>query len=166
MLDPYFSAPKMAWIGASLTRDGVVTTTDTWLIHRLCGEFVTDISTASRSLLLDLDTTTWSGDHLALLGLADEQLPEIVACDQIFGETKAFGPNAITVAGLIVDQQACSADGQVYTAASAVRWAIDLGLVPAADHLDAVAQTASDSSAGVLRIPHWPGSLHRGGTPG
>ena len=57
VLDPYFSAPKMAWIREHLTRDGVVTTTDTWLLHRLCGAFVTDFSTASRSLLLDLDAT-------------------------------------------------------------------------------------------------------------
>ncbi len=54
-LDPYFSAPKMRWLRDTLTTEGVVTTTDTWLVHRLCGAFVTDASTASRSLLLDLD---------------------------------------------------------------------------------------------------------------
>ncbi|MGH3638129.1 MAG: FGGY family carbohydrate kinase, partial [Mycobacterium sp.] len=73
VLDPYFSAPKMAWIRANLTRDGVVTTTDTWLIHRLCGAFVTDVSTASRSLLLDLNTASWSEDLLELFGLGDEE---------------------------------------------------------------------------------------------
>ena len=70
VLDPYFSAPKMAWIRENLTRDGVVTTTDTWLIHRLCGAFVTDVSTASRSLLLDLDTPRWSPALVELFGLA------------------------------------------------------------------------------------------------
>ncbi|KAA0102378.1 carbohydrate kinase [Mycolicibacterium sp. P1-18] len=201
VLDPYFSAPKMAWIRANLTRDGVVTTTDTWLVHRLCGAFVTDASTASRSLVLDLDSVTWSHELLELFGLADEPLPEIVACDQIVGETTAFGGSPIPVAGLVVDQQAallaeaclepgaakCTfgtgafllaqlgddavrstaglttsvawtlrdhtsycADGQVYTAASAVRWAVDLGLIPAADQLDAV---AADDSAGVLCVP-------------
>ncbi|GAB7067007.1 carbohydrate kinase [Mycobacterium hodleri] len=201
VLDPYFSAPKMAWIRANLTRAGVVTTTDTWLVHRLCGAFVTDASTASRSLLLDLDSATWSRGLLDVFGLADEPLPEIVACDQIVGETTAFGDTPIPVAGLVVDQQAallaeaclepgaakCTygtgafllaqlgddavrstaglttsvawtlrdrtsycADGQVYTAASAVRWAVDLGLIPAADQLDAV--SASDS-AGVLCVP-------------
>ena len=59
VLDPYFSAPKMAWIRANLTREGVVTTTDTWLVHRLCGAFVTDASTASRSLLIGLDDVQW-----------------------------------------------------------------------------------------------------------
>jgi glycerol kinase len=200
VLDPYFSAPKMAWIRANLTTKGVVTTTDTWLVHRLCGAFVTDTSTASRSLLLDLDSATWDEELLGMFGLADEQLPEIVGSDQIVGSTDVFGPT-IPVAGLIVDQQAallaegCLApgdakctfgtgafllaqlgenaarstsglttsvawqlresasycvDGQVYTAASAVRWAVDLGLVPAADQIDTV---AAESSAGVLCVP-------------
>lgn len=204
VLDPYFSAPKMAWIRANLTRDGVVTTTDTWLIHRMCGAFVTDTTTASRSLLLDLDTATWNPSLIELFGLTGEQFPELVPCDQIVGVTDAFGPKDLPVAGLIVDQQAallaesclepgaakCTfgtgafllaqlggnaarsgaglttsvawtlrddtsycADGQVYTAASAVRWAIDLGLVPAADQVDAVAASAGDSSEGVLCVP-------------
>ena len=204
VLDPYFSAPKMAWIRANLTRDGVVTTTDTWLVHRLCGAFVTDTSTASRSLLLDLDATTWSEELLAVFGLGDEPMPELVASDQIVGETTVFSARPIPVAGLVVDQQAallaescldpgaakCTygtgafllaqlgenaarsgaglttsvawtlrdrtsycADGQVYTAASAVRWAIDLGLVPAADQLDTVSASAGDSSDGVLCVP-------------
>jgi glycerol kinase len=200
VLDPYFSAPKMAWLRANLTRSGVVTTTDTWLVHRMCGAFVTDVSTASRSLLTALDSPSWDAELLDLFGLACEALPAIVDCDEIVGATDVFGPT-IPVAGLIVDQQAallaesclepgaakCTygtgafllaqlggapalsssglttsvawrlrgqtsycADGQVYTAASAVRWAIDLGLVPTADQLDTVAAGSSD---GVLCVP-------------
>ena len=91
MLDPYFSAPKMAWLRAHVTTDGVVTTTDTWLVHQLCGAFVTDASTASRSLLLDLDGVGWDRELLELFGLADEPLPRIVACDELVGTTTAFG---------------------------------------------------------------------------
>ncbi|MFG1933996.1 FGGY family carbohydrate kinase [Mycobacterium sp. NPDC048908] len=200
VLDPYFSAPKMAWIRANMTTDGVVTTTDTWLVHRLCGAFVTDASTASRSLLMALDSVEWDEFLVGLFGLADETLPEIVDCDQIVGSTDVFGPT-IPVAGLIVDQQAAllaescldpgqgkatfgtgafllaqlggkptrstsglttsvawrlrdltsyCVDGQVYTAASAVRWAIDLGLLGAADEIDS---TAAASSDGVLCVP-------------
>jgi len=200
VVDPYFSAPKMAWIRTNMTTAGVVTTTDTWLVHRLCGAFVTDASTASRSLLMALDSVTWDDDLVDLFGLAGEALPDIVGSDQIVGSTDVFGPT-IPVTGLIVDQQAallaescldpgsakCTfgtgafllaqlganparstsglttsaawllrgrtsycVDGQVYTAASAVRWAIDLGLVPAADQLDTV---AADSSDGVLCVP-------------
>jgi len=200
VLDPYFSAPKMRWLRDHVTTEGVVTTTDTWLLHRLCGAFVTDVSTASRSLVLDVDGTTWSDELLGIFGLDTEPLPEIVACDDIVGTTGAFGGD-VPVTGLIVDQQAallaercldtgtakCTfgtgafvlaqlgdhavrssaglttsvawrlrdhtsycVDGQVYTAASAVRWAIELGLVASADQLDTVAHASSD---GVLCVP-------------
>lgn len=204
VLDPYFSAPKMAWIRENRTRDGVVTTTDTWLVHRLCGAFVTDAATASRSLLTTLDQAVrvpeWDDELVALFGLAGESMPEIVACDQTVGHTDVFGPT-LPVGGLIVDQQAallaesclepgsakCTygtgafllaqlgtepvrsrwglttsvawrlrdetafcVDGQVYTAASAVRWAVDLGLAPAPDQLDAV---SADTSDGVVCVP-------------
>ncbi|MFE4421595.1 FGGY family carbohydrate kinase [Streptomyces sp. NPDC056817] len=105
VLDPYFSAPKMAWLRRNLTRDGVVTTTDTWLVHHLTGEFVTDASTASRSLVLDLDTAAWDEGLLDLFGLGGERLPRIAACDEVVGTTRAFGQE-VPVAGLIVDQQA------------------------------------------------------------
>jgi glycerol kinase len=105
-LDPYFAAPKARWLRENLTTDGVVTTSDAWLVHRLTGEFVTDASTASRTLLLDLNTTQWSDELHELLGLDDEQRPRVVDCAEIVGETSAFGDRAIPVAGLIVDQQA------------------------------------------------------------
>ncbi|MFB1296971.1 FGGY family carbohydrate kinase [Mycobacterium sp. pW049] len=200
VLDPYFSAPKMAWLRANLTRDGVVTTTDTWLVHRMCGAFVTDASTASRSLVTTLDPLAWDDELLSFFGLAGEAMPDIVGSDEIVGTTRVFGPE-LPVAGLIVDQQAallaescltagsakCTygtgafllaqlgstpvrstsglttsaawrlrgdtsycIDGQVYTAASAIRWAVDLGLVPSADQIDSA---AAESSEGVVCVP-------------
>ena len=91
VVDPYFSAPKMAWIRTNMTTAGVVTTTDTWLVHRLCGAFVTDASTASRSLLMALDSVTWDDDLVDLFGLAGEALPDIVGSDEIVGSTDVFG---------------------------------------------------------------------------
>lgn len=105
VLDPYFSAPKMAWLRRESTREGAVTTTDTWLVHHLTGAFVTDAATAGRSLLLDLDRADWSPELAELFGLAGERLPRIVACDEVVGTTEEFGPE-LPVAGLIVDQQA------------------------------------------------------------
>jgi len=105
VLDCYFSAPKMQWLRRNATRSGVVTTSDTWLVHQLTGGFVTDAATASRSLLTDLDTMTWDSDLLDLFELSDEKMPAIVSNDAVVGTTDAFGPSAI-VAGLIVDQQA------------------------------------------------------------
>ncbi len=186
VLDPYFSAPKMTWLRRNVTADGVVTTTDSWLIHQLCGEFVTDATTASRSLLIDIDRVEWDDDLVELFGLSDEPLPRIVGCDERVGTTTAFG-QPIDVGGLIVDQPAallaqgcwdagsakCTfgtgafllansgtravrstvgltssvawrargqttycIDGQVYTAASAVRWLSDLGFISEAAELD------------------------------
>ena len=203
-LDPYFSAPKMRWLRDTLTTEGVVTTTDTWLVHRLCGAFVTDASTASRSLLLDLDAVAWSPELLGLFGLDGERMPRVVASDEVVGETDAFGPT-LPVTGQIVDQQAallaqaclepgtakCTfgtgafvlaqtgrdavrsasgltssvawrlgsetsycLDGQVYTAASAVRWAVDAGFLASAEALDAGAAPSSD---GVLFVPGFAG---------
>jgi len=104
-LEAYFSAPKMAWLRREWTGTGVVTTSDTWLLHQLSGEFVTDVTTASRSLVLDLDARTWDDELLDLFGLADEALPRIVACDEVLGTTTRFG-DPVPVAGQIVDQQA------------------------------------------------------------
>ncbi|MEV5387572.1 FGGY family carbohydrate kinase [Streptomyces sp. NPDC052721] len=215
-LDPYFAAPKMAWIRRHLTRDGVVTTSDAWLVHRLTGAFATDAATAGRTQLLDLDRAEWSPRALDLYGLAGERLPEVTDTAQQVGTTRAFGAE-IPLTGLIVDQQAallaqrvtgpgaakctygtgafllahsgdrprrgasglvsCVAwrlaghtsyclDGQVYTAASAVRWLTDLGVLSAAADLDAVGGTVPDSGgvtfvpalAG-LAAPWWRGDL-------
>jgi glycerol kinase len=200
VLDPYFSAPKMAWLRRNVTTQGVVTTTDSWLIHQLCGELVTDVTTASRSLLTGLDDGCWDPELLALFGWQDETLPRIVDCDEVVGTTTAFGAE-LAVGGLVVDQQAallaegclepgtakCTfgtgafllantgsgavrsgsgltssiawrvrgalsycLDGQVYTAASAVRWLTDLGLIGAPADLD---RFAADDAGGVLCVP-------------
>jgi glycerol kinase len=105
VLDPYFSAPKMAWLRRHLTGDGVVTTTDSWLLHRLTGAFVTDVTTASRSLMVDLDGRSWHPRLVELFGLSDEPLPEIIDCDAVVGNTAVFD-GEVPVAGQIVDQQA------------------------------------------------------------
>ena len=204
VLDPYFSAPKMAWLRRHLTTDGVVTTSDTWLLHKLCGAFVTDVSTASRSSITNLDTGAWDDGLLDVFGLGNEALPRIVPNDSVVGETGLFG-SPVPVCGLIVDQQAALAaeacvrpgeakctfgtgafllsntgdvatrpteglvscvawntrgrtsyclDGQVYTAASAVRWIQDLGLIEAASQMDVIA--ASDPGD-VLCVPAFAG---------
>ncbi|MFE5486462.1 FGGY family carbohydrate kinase [Streptomyces sp. NPDC056527] len=201
-LDPYFAAPKMAWIRRHLTGAGVVTTSDAWLVHRLTGAFVTDAATAGRTGLLDLDSVSWSAPALDVFGLGAERLPRVVDADTRVGVTTAFGP-PLPLTGLLVDQQAallaqsvtepgaakctygtgafllaqtgptprrgdsglvsCVAwrlagrtsyclDGQVYTAASAVRWLTDLGVLSGAGDLDTVGGTVPDSG-GVTFVP-------------
>jgi glycerol kinase len=104
-LDPYFVGPKVLWLRENVTTAGVVTTTDSWLIHRLTGAYVTDVSTASRTALMDLDTRQWSAEACALFGVDPATLPEIVSCTTNIGTTKVFG-GELPVTGLAVDQQA------------------------------------------------------------
>ena len=105
-LDPYFAAPKMTWLRRrDGTDEGVITGIDAWVNHQLTGAFVTDASTASRFLLLDLERVEWSEEACALFGLDAAAQPEVLDCDARVGETTAFGP-ALPVTGLAVDQQA------------------------------------------------------------
>jgi len=104
-VDPYFAAPKMAWIRRHATGAGVVTTSDAWLTHRLTGAYVTDAATAGRTGLLDPAAVAWSAPALDLYGLGGERPPRIVDCDQPVGVTTAFGP-PLPLTGLLVDQQA------------------------------------------------------------
>jgi glycerol kinase len=104
-LDPYFAAPKMTWLRREGGEEGVITMVDAWLNWRLAGAFVTDAATASRALLMDLDTTTWSDEACALFGIDPGSQPQIVDCAAPVGETRAFG-GALPVTGLAVDQQA------------------------------------------------------------
>lgn len=104
-LDPYFAAPKMTWLRREAGSGGVITMIDAWTSQRLTGAFVSDASTASRSLLLDLETTSWSDEACALFEIDPATLPEVVDCNEEIGETTAFGGN-LPVTGLAVDQQA------------------------------------------------------------
>jgi glycerol kinase len=104
-LDPYFVGPKVLWLRENMTRDGVVTTTDSWLVHRMTGAFVMDVTTASRTALMDLDLRQWSSEACALFEVDRSALPEIVSCTTNIGTTDVFGPT-LPVTGLAVDQQA------------------------------------------------------------
>jgi glycerol kinase len=104
-LDPYFAGPKLTWLRRNVTTEGVVTTSDAWLVHRLTGAYVTDVTTASRTMLLDLGTRAWSDGACAIFGLDAGALPEVVGSAQDIGRTEAFGPSLL-LSGLSVDQQA------------------------------------------------------------
>lgn len=104
-LDPYFAAPKMRWLRERVMRDGVATTTDAWLLHRLTGAFVTDAATASRTLLFDLGAGRWSLEACDAFDVDVEALPAIVGNAEPVGETTAFG-RALPLTAAVVDQQA------------------------------------------------------------
>ena len=111
-LDPYFAGPKLVWVSENLLSneqrrdpDIVVTTIDAWILRRLCGSYATDASTASRTMLLDLDRAKWSGTAADIFGIDVTGQPAVVACDEPLGLTDAFGPS-LPLTGTMVDQQA------------------------------------------------------------
>ncbi|CAM2732460.1 glycerol kinase [Pseudomonas gessardii] len=108
-LDPYFSASKLAWIvrnlpaAQSALRAGRLRlgTTDAYFLDRLTGVFATDVTTASRTSLMNLATGQWDSQLCELFGVPMETLPEIRDTVGYFGE---IGATPITAS--IVDQQA------------------------------------------------------------
>ncbi len=118
VLDPYFSATKIQWLlenvkgAADKARDGDVAfgTIDTFLAWRLTGGLahVTDVSNASRTLLMDLRTREWDRALLDLFGVPRSVLPEIRPSSEVYGVTKGVKvlPDGIPVAGMAGDQQA------------------------------------------------------------
>ncbi len=117
VLDPYFSGTKIAWLldhvrGArSRARAGrlVFGTIDTYLLWRLTNgqSHATDISNASRTLLMDLKSRTWSRQLCDSFDVPMSLLPEIRSNDSIFGHTDGtrFLPDNIPIASVIGDQQ-------------------------------------------------------------
>ena len=105
--DPYFSATKLEWILREAAGDLAFGTVDSWLVWKLTGGrlHVTDVSNASRTLLFDLRQLAWDPELLALFGVPDSALPEVVPSSGIVGEAELLG-RRIPVAGIAGDQQA------------------------------------------------------------
>lgn len=116
-LDAYFSAAKMAWIvenvpaARSLLAAGrlCLATSDAWLLWQLTGgrSYITDVSTASRTMLMDLATCAWNPHLTAACDIAAAALPEIVATTGSIGVTAQRSVGAeIPITALCVDQTA------------------------------------------------------------
>ena len=112
-LDSYFSASKLAWIleNVPAARDLLAQgnlclgTTDSFFINRLTGNFATDITTASRTSLLNLETGQWDPNLCDLFGIPIEALPEIRPTMGDFGTVNLAG-REISITASAVDQQA------------------------------------------------------------
>ena len=117
LLDPYFSGTKLAWLldhipGARRRAERgelAFGTVDTWLLWQLTGGRVhaTDVSNASRTLLLDLRTGDWDDGLLKILRIPREVLPEVRDSSGIFGEvTTVPALRGVPISGIAGDQQA------------------------------------------------------------
>jgi glycerol kinase len=117
VLDAYFSATKLAWIldrvdplreraAAGTLAFGTV---DAWLLWKLTGGAVhaTDVSNASRTMLMDIRTGAWSTPMLELLRIPPEVLPEIKPSQGLFGHARwSGGDREVPIYACLGDQQA------------------------------------------------------------
>jgi glycerol kinase len=112
-LATYFSGPKIKWVldnvqGArekAEAGDLLFGNMDTWVIWNLTGAHVTDVTNASRTLLMNLATLDWDKELLSLLQIPGAMLPQICSSSEIYGQARgAMG--GIPVAGDLGDQQA------------------------------------------------------------
>ena len=112
-LAAYFSGPKIKWIldhveGARQKAERgelLFGNVDTWVIWNLTGAHVTDVTNASRTMLMDLRTLDWDEEILSLLGIPKAMLPKVCSSSENYGI--AHGDlNGIPVSGDLGDQQA------------------------------------------------------------
>ena len=125
----YFSGGKIQWIlenvdgvrEAAERGDALFGNTDSWLIWNLTGGrdggvHVTDVTNASRTMLMDLETLEWDDELLGFFDIPRSMLPEIKSssCPRATATTLAAGPfgGEVPIAGILGDQQAATV-GQV-----------------------------------------------------
>jgi glycerol kinase len=118
VLDPYFSGTKLRWLldnvaGARARAEAgelLFGTIDTWLVYKLTGHaaHVTDVSNASRTLLMGLSSLQWEDSLLSLFGVPRQVLPRIASSAEVYGVTRGMKslPDGIPVSGMAGDQQA------------------------------------------------------------
>ncbi|AXH94912.1 glycerol kinase [Ornithinimicrobium avium] len=117
-LATYFSGPKIRWIldnvdGARERADAgdlLFGTTDSWLVWNLTGGpdggvHVTDVTNASRTMLMDLRTLSWSEEVAGAIGVPMSMLPQIRSSSEVYGESSKLG---VPIAGVLGDQQAAT----------------------------------------------------------
>ncbi len=121
-LATYFSGPKIRWLldnvdGArdkAEAGDLLFGNMDTWIIWNLTGGtnggiHVTDVTNASRTMLMDLKSLSWDEEIAGIMGVPTSMLPEIKASSEVYGEVSSGGAlQGIPIAGDLGDQQAAT----------------------------------------------------------
>jgi glycerol kinase len=115
----YFSGPKIRWMLDNVeglpqraeAGELLFGNMDTWVIWNLTGGpagglHITDVSNASRTMLMDLRTLDWDDEILSTIGVPRAMLPEIRGSSEVYGEAKVDSLQGIPVAGDLGDQQA------------------------------------------------------------
>jgi glycerol kinase len=120
-LATYFSGPKIRWVLENVdgardkaeAGDLAFGNMDTWLIWNLTGGVdgglhITDVTNASRTMLMDLTTLDWDPRTADTIGVPLPMLPEIHASSEVYGEVKSGPAAGVPIAGDLGDQQAAT----------------------------------------------------------
>ncbi|QWS34547.1 glycerol kinase GlpK [Curtobacterium aetherium] len=121
-LATYFAGTKIMWILENVegarekaeAGDLLFGTTDTWVLWNLTGGtdggvHKTDVTNASRTLFMDLETLQWRDDILADFGVPKSMLPEIVSSSEVYGHVESSSLlREVPIAGILGDQQAAT----------------------------------------------------------
>ncbi|MCP2289142.1 glycerol kinase GlpK [Nocardia amikacinitolerans] len=115
-LSTYFAGPKLRWIldnvpGAQERAEAgelCFGTIDSWVLWNLTGLHVTDVTNASRTMLMDLRTLQWDSRICAEFGVPEPMLPEIRSSSEVYGEITSGPLRGVPVAGILGDQQAAT----------------------------------------------------------
>jgi glycerol kinase len=118
-LSTYFSGPKVTWLldniagarGRAENGELAFGTMDTWVLWNLTGGtdggvYVTDVTNASRTMLMDLETLDWHEPSLELMGIPRALLPEIRSSSELYGEAAGTAVGGRPITGILGDQQA------------------------------------------------------------
>jgi glycerol kinase len=112
-LATYFSGPKIRWLldniegarAGAEAGDILFGTMETWLIWNATGRHVTDVTNASRTMLMNLATLNWDDEVLEAMGVPRACLPEIRSSSEVYGTSNGI-LQGVPVAGALGDQQA------------------------------------------------------------
>ncbi|NQT65395.1 MAG: glycerol kinase GlpK [FCB group bacterium] len=111
----YFSGPKIKWLldnvkgirEAAENGEAIFGNMDSWITWNLTGgKHITDVTNASRTMLMDLKTLDWDDELLEIYDIPKKMLPKICSSSEIYGKTKTGFKKEIPISGILGDQQA------------------------------------------------------------
>lgn len=111
----YFSGPKIKWLldnvknlrKAAEDGEAIFGNVDSWITWNLTGgKHITDVTNASRTMLMNLKTLDWDDELIHILDIPRKILPKICSSSETYGKTKFGFKNEIPISGILGDQQA------------------------------------------------------------
>ena len=111
----YFSGPKIKWLLDNVkglrndaeNGEAIFGNMDSWITWNLTdGKHITDVTNASRTMLMDLKTLDWDNELLKIFDIPRKMLPEVCSSSEIYGKTKFGFKKEIPISGILGDQQA------------------------------------------------------------